>query len=355
MSKDSNVTKIISIVLVLLMVFSSLSISASAASYKTGTYTVTANSGINVRKGAGTGYSKVGAASKGITFNVSKISGSWGYTSSIKCTNGTKSGWVSLDYCSKKSSSTNNTSSSSASKYSTGSYTVNSNSGINVRKGAGTGYSKVGAAARGVTFNVTKVNGSWGYTSSIRCTNGTRSGWVSLDYCVKNATKNSNATPSKSTTVSTKQTNENGVVYTYITMSVDTSSMENWINSMKSNEKYVCNAKKGVIVEAKVTKTKTVTWKVSKAVVYSGPGITGTVNMKYNVPSEIKYKVHSHTRNMGFGSSWYYAGGCIVTVYTCNCGYRKELMAWEIPLPDLTSTSDVQTTKKVIQGLPQIN
>lgn len=160
---------------------------------------------------------------------------------------------------------------------------------------------------------------------------------------------------SSNKTVSTKQTNENGVVYTYITMSVDTSSMENWINSMKNNEKYVCNAKKGVIVEAKVTKTKTVTWKVSRAAVYSGPGIVGTVNVKYTVPSEIKYKVHSHTRNMGFGSSCYYAGGCIVTVYTCNCGYRKEVTSWEIPFPDLTDTSDVQTTKKIIQGLLQIN
>lgn len=343
--------KVIAITLVIITILSAMTITVNAASYSTGTYCVSAGSGINVRKGAGTGYSKVGAASKGVSFTVSKVNGSWGYTSSIKCTNGTKSGWVSLDYCSKKSAATNNTSSSS-SKLTTGSYTINSNSGVNVRNGAGTGYSKVGAAARGVTFNVSKVSGSWGYTASIKCTNGTRAGWVSLDYCVKNSNNNTNTSSKNNTNISTKQTNENGVVYTYITMSVDTSSMENWINSMKNNENYVCNAKKGVIVEAKVTKTKTVSWKVSKAAVYAGPGITGTVNVKYTVPAEIKYKVHSHTRNMGFGSSWYYANGCIITVYTCNCGYRKELMAWEIPLPDF---SDAQTTQKIIQGLPQIN
>lgn len=346
-----NVKRIISLALVLVTVLSVFSITASAASYSTGTYCVSSSSGINVRKGAGTGYSKVGAASKGVTFTVSKVNGSWGYTSSIKCTNGTRAGWVSLDYCSKKSTSANNSSSSST-KYTTGSYTINSNSGVNVRKGAGTSYSKVGAAARGTTFNVSKVSGSWGYTSSIKCTNGTRAGWVSLDYCVKNSNNNAGTTPKSNTPISTKQSDENGVIYTYITMSVDTSSMENWINSTENNEKYVCNAKKGVIVEAKVTKTETVTWKVPKAAVYAGPGITGTVNVKYKVPAEIKYKVHSHTRNMGFGSSWYYANGCIITVYTCNCGYRKELMAWEIPLPDF---SDAQTTQKIIQGLPQIN
>lgn len=73
-------------------------IDADAASYSVGTYKVNTNSGVNVRSGAGTNYGKVGASSNGTSFTVSKISGSWGYTNSIKCTNGTKSGWVCLDY-----------------------------------------------------------------------------------------------------------------------------------------------------------------------------------------------------------------------------------------------------------------
>lgn len=166
------------------------------------------------------------------------------------------------------------------------------------------------------------------------------------------ASKEQATASNEQTTPSIEQTNENGVVYTYITMSVNTSSMENWINSMKDNEKYACNSKKGVIVEAKVTQTKNVTWKVARAAIYQGPGITGTVDVKYKVPSEVKYKLHTHTKNKGFGNSWYYANGCIISIYTCNCGYRKELMAWEIPFPD---TSDAQTTQKVIQGLPKIN
>lgn len=100
--------KLVSVVLVIITVFSTLSITtASAASYKTGTYTISTTKGLNVRSGAGTAYSKVGTAAYNTTFNVSKISGVWGYTSSIKCTNGTKSGWVSLEYCKYKSSGGN--------------------------------------------------------------------------------------------------------------------------------------------------------------------------------------------------------------------------------------------------------
>ncbi|MBQ3005330.1 MAG: Ig-like domain-containing protein [Clostridia bacterium] len=97
--------RIIAVFLALITVFSMFTIVANAASYKTGNYLIASGSGSNIRTGAGTGYSKVGAASKGTTFYVSKISGSWGYTSSIKATTGVKSGWVCLDYCTYKGSS----------------------------------------------------------------------------------------------------------------------------------------------------------------------------------------------------------------------------------------------------------
>ena len=124
---------------------------------------------------------------------------------------------------------------------------------------------------------------------------------------------------------------------------------------MKKAELSACNSGKGAITAAKVTKKKTVSWKVPAASVYSGPGITGYVTRQYTVPSQIQYKLHSHTRNMGFGRSWYYSNGAIKVIYTCNCGYRKELLEWQIPLPDFSSYSDAQTTKSVIQKLPQIN
>lgn len=71
--------------------------------------------------------------------------------------------------------------------YSTGSYSIGisggSRMGSNVRKGPDTSYKKVGAASYGVTFYVERVSNEWGYTSSIRTTTGTKSGWVNLNYC----------------------------------------------------------------------------------------------------------------------------------------------------------------------------
>ena len=233
-----------------------------------------------------------------------------------------------------------------AASYSKGNYTVTASSGVNVRKGAGTNYQKVGAAKKHTTFNVTKINGSWGYTSSISCTTGKKSGWILLSNCKSN-------TPSKvsssKTTSSKKTVTENKVVYTYVTVNVDTSSMNNWIESMKKSQKTAC--KNGAIMAAKVKSTKTVTWYVPKYAVIKGPGISGTIKTKYKVPSVIEYKVHTHTKNKGYGSSIYYAQGCIKTVFTCNCGYRKELASWEIPFPD--PKGGTQNTKTIIQGLPK--
>lgn len=73
-----------------------------------------------------------------------------------------------------------------AKAYSTGDYSVNTPSGINVRIEAGTSHDKVGAAKNGTSFTVEQTNGDWGYTKAISCTNGTKSGWVCLSYCKAN-------------------------------------------------------------------------------------------------------------------------------------------------------------------------
>lgn len=66
--------------------------------------------------------------------------------------------------------------------YLTGDYSIKASNGSNIRSGAGTNYSKLGAAKCGTTFTVTQVSGSWGY-ATIQCTNGVKKGWVCLDYC----------------------------------------------------------------------------------------------------------------------------------------------------------------------------
>lgn len=96
---SNSVKKILSIALAFIFICGVFGASASAGTYSTGTYVVAVANGVNVRSGAGTNYSIVGAATNGTSFYVSKLSGSWGYTSSIKCTNGTRSGWVMLGNC----------------------------------------------------------------------------------------------------------------------------------------------------------------------------------------------------------------------------------------------------------------
>ena len=187
--------KAISVILVLATVLGMCAVTASAASYSTGRYGVGSNSGSYVRYGAGTNYGKAGAATKGTEFEVTKVSGNWGYSPDVKCTNGTRSGWVCLDYCVKKSST-----SAPSSSYSTGMYTPSSSSGSNVRNGAGTNYGKVGAVKYGTLFTVTKVRGEWGYSPDVKCTNSKVGGWVSLKYCTYKG-KTSTSKPASNVTV----------------------------------------------------------------------------------------------------------------------------------------------------------
>ncbi len=67
--------------------------------------------------------------------------------------------------------------------YSNGIYKVNTSSGIKVRAEATTNSTYLGASSNGTEFEVTEINGNWGYTPSIYCTNGYQSGWVYLSYC----------------------------------------------------------------------------------------------------------------------------------------------------------------------------
>lgn len=87
----------ISLVLALIIVFGTFCFGAQAAANGTGYYVITASS-LNMRSGAGSSYSKVTSIPKGVTVNVTKLSGVWGYT-----TYAGHSGWISLDYASKTS------------------------------------------------------------------------------------------------------------------------------------------------------------------------------------------------------------------------------------------------------------
>ena len=145
---------------------SSNSGSSSSSTSSIGTAVVTANS-LNVRSGAGTNYSKVGEVTKGTKVTLLKKSGSW-----YQIKSGSITGWVSGDYLNVTLNSSSSGGSSSTTK--TGTVTANS---LNVRSGAGTNYSKVGALSKGTKVTILKTSGSWYQIKS-----GSITGWVSAEY-----------------------------------------------------------------------------------------------------------------------------------------------------------------------------
>lgn len=140
--------------------------SSSSSTSSIGTAVVTATS-LNVRSGAGTSYSKVGEIAKGTKVTLLEKSGSW-----YKIKYGTLTGWVSGDYLNVALNSSSSGGSSSTTK--TGTVTANS---LNVRSGAGTNYSKVGALSKGTTVTILSTSGSW-----YKIKSGSITGWVSTEY-----------------------------------------------------------------------------------------------------------------------------------------------------------------------------
>lgn len=146
---------------------------------------VTANGGLNIRSGASTGYSKIGGYTKNTIVTILAESNGWGKTNR---------GWICLTYTAKINNKTNVIASNKG--YVTGTYKVTA-SVLNVRTGPSTNYSakkyyqlslnarkqnqKLGnyytnGYRKGTICTVSKISGSWGLTPS---------GWISLNYCVK--------------------------------------------------------------------------------------------------------------------------------------------------------------------------
>ena len=142
------------------------------ADTKAVTGTITANS-LTIRKGAGTDFDSVGKYVKGdkvsIYQTVTVGSSTWGRT---------EKGWINMKYV--QTGTTAGTGSTAASR--TGTVTGSS---VNVRKGAGSGYDKVGSVKSGDKLTITKlklVDGTpWGKIPS---------GWVCLDYVKMNKPAN---------------------------------------------------------------------------------------------------------------------------------------------------------------------
>ena len=148
---------------------------------------ITAKSGLNVRAGASTSYKRIGGYARNTIVTIYAESNGWGKTNS---------GWISLQYTTRISTSTTKTSTYVEPKYTTGRYRVNAST-LNVRTGPGTKYSLkryyqlsynarqqnkakgnyyANGYKKGVVCTVTKIKGNWGLTPS---------GWICLSYCSK--------------------------------------------------------------------------------------------------------------------------------------------------------------------------
>ena len=129
----------------------------AAAAVRTGT--VTASGNLNVRKGAGASYAKVGSVSSGDKLTVTALKlvdgSAWGKIST---------GWVCLDYVKMDAPAA-------------GAPALIMGDDLNIRKGAGTSYAKVGQYDKGVVVTILQtktVSGTkWGQTDK---------GWVSMDF-----------------------------------------------------------------------------------------------------------------------------------------------------------------------------
>ena len=149
----------------------------TATTTQSGTVKVTG--ALNVRSGAGTGYSVIGSLSNGAKVEIVETSGSW-----YKIKYGSGYGYVSKDYVTVSSSnsntgSTNNGGNSTTTTTQSG--TVKVTGGLNVRSGAGTGYSVIGSLSNGAKVEIVETNGSW-----YKIKYGSGYGYVSKDYILVN-------------------------------------------------------------------------------------------------------------------------------------------------------------------------
>ncbi|MDO4487020.1 MAG: SH3 domain-containing protein [Bacillota bacterium] len=151
--------------------------------YATGETAKVTASLLYVRSGAGTGYSKIGSLKKGKTFTVKGSSKDKNGVKWYKLTYSGKTGYVSSKYV--------NIIQPTVTAMSNTTGTVK-NGPLNVRKGPGTNYGKLGTIAKGKSFTVTgkakDKNGKWWYRFSF---NG-KTGYVHSSYVTAKTTTSGN-------------------------------------------------------------------------------------------------------------------------------------------------------------------
>ena len=173
--------------------------SGSSTTTTTQSGTIKVSGALNVRSGAGTSYSVIGSLSNGANVEIVETSGSW-----YKIKYGSGYGYVSKDYVTVSSSSNSNSSSSGSTSNSGNSTTTTTQSGtikvsgaLNVRSGAGTGYSVIGSLSNGANVEIVETSGSW-----YKIKYGSGYGYVSKDYVTVSSSSSNSGSSSSTTTQS---------------------------------------------------------------------------------------------------------------------------------------------------------
>lgn len=151
----------------------------SGTTTKTSSYVYQTTSNVNLRTGNSTSYAKLTVVPRGTAVTVTEIKDNWG-----KLSYGGKTGWISLQYASKKGANVvttittvaNNTA-SSTSKSVSYSYTTTAN--LNLRKSYSTSSAKILTMPKGTNLTVTEIKNDWGKVSYQG-----NAGWMCLQYAI---------------------------------------------------------------------------------------------------------------------------------------------------------------------------
>jgi len=305
--KSYRIISILTITTMFLTVFAFMPMTDIGKSYAAGETAKVTASQLNVRSGAGIGYSKIGSLKKGKTFTV---------TGTVKDKSGvkwykfkyssTKNGYVSSKYVDIKSPTVTSVSNLKG--------TVNVSSGtLNVRSGPGSGYSKLGSLAKGKTFTITgkakDSSGKWWY----RFTFSGKNGYVSSSY-VK--------TTSTASTV-TKVTNTKGTVATKsdpLTIRSGPGSNYSSLGTLAKGKTFTITGKakdksgvwwyqfkfnsKTAYASSKYVKTKTTTASSSSSSTAKPSGTTGSNETTVNLMGTVNTSGDPLTVRSGPGSSY---------------------------------------------------
>lgn len=150
---------------------------------------VKASAGLNVRKGAGTNYAKIGGLTNGTIVTYYGENNGW-----LQIKYNGQTGWISKQYTSITQAATGG-SSGNAGKSSSGSVQVTCDV-LNVRKGNGTGYGIIGTLSRGQVVSYSEEKSGW-----LKISYKGKTGWISKQY-TKASSSGGNSSSGKSSSSS---------------------------------------------------------------------------------------------------------------------------------------------------------